>query len=376
MFLIQQSAVRLLAVIRVTVIFRCLLKMRFKYQALLVVTGRIGEMNSCFGDSGRRVIRAHYSVFLLAVAFLAVVGFSEVSGELVLAEESLVIEAVVASVDGNPITLGEVRQRLGRGATLKEIVSDAEARAAVDALIQEHLVKAEAEQRKLSVTDEEISDYLDEVAKRNGLSKEGLIEALKGQNMSLDRYREQVKLDILKARIAGVALRGGVAISDEEINKYVAAHPRQFPGGNTVELRQILLLSSKHSAAGAREKLAKLRERVKDGEEDFSDLAKQFSEGPEAADGGSLGEVREADLNPAIFDAVLSLEEGDVSDVVETDSGYHIFYVEDRDKREVEVTEAQRQEIKRQLENQAVEAKASTLFTEEITKNHSVERKF
>ncbi|MFP4560695.1 MAG: peptidylprolyl isomerase [Thiohalorhabdus sp.] len=100
-----------------------------------------------------------------------------------------------------------------------------------------------------------------------------------------------------------------------------------------VKARQILL----HTDAGRTEREAQrlaedLLERVRTGEADFADLARQFSDGPSAQDGGALGWISRGEMVQPFEELVFSQEPGTYGGPVQTQDGIHI--VEIQDKRE------------------------------------------
>jgi parvulin-like peptidyl-prolyl isomerase len=86
--------------------------------------------------------------------------------------------------------------------------------------------------------------------------------------------------------------------------------------------------------ASAAEGLARdILNKLKAGE-DFAELAKQYSEGPNASEGGSMGYVKKGDLLPDIESVVFNMKDGEVSDIIHTKLGYHIFKVDERRERQ------------------------------------------
>ena len=75
--------------------------------------------------------------------------------------------------------------------------------------------------------------------------------------------------------------------------------------------------------------LRDIRERVLAGE-DFAEMAREYSEGPSASNGGDLGYFTQRDMVAPFTNAAFALAPGQVSDVVQTQFGYHIIQVVDR----------------------------------------------
>lgn len=298
--------------------------------------------------------------------------------------EKIFLDAIVASVDGKPITLHEVNTRLKRNVSLRELAADSEARVLVDDMINERLIMEEAAQKKFDVGPDDIERYIEEIAQRNQLSKEDFIAALKSQGKSLEDYKQQITIDILKTRIASTYLRGSVGVSDTEVENYLKgkASYNSNNKGAKLSLRQIVLRSESHSDEEIKQIFDKIAERLDDGD-DFSDLAKEYSEGTEASDGGFIGVIAEKDLSPEVFDAVFAVDEESVSKVVKINDNYFQFYIEkrqnkdteDEDTAEVEFTDQEKNFARQELERQKMEAKYTQFFTEELFKTHAVDKK-
>lgn len=295
--------------------------------------------------------------------------------------EEIVIDSVVASVDGKPITLTDLGQQLSppRKLSLQEAARDAEARKQLEKMIFERVLTAEAEERKVQVDPQEVEQYIDEVAAKNNLARADFEVALVQHGTTLEQYREQIKMEILKSRLAGNFVHGSSAVTDEEVNKYVGERDASNSGVARMKLRQIYLSPESHSEAEAKSMLEKIKSDEPDTEK-FSELAQSISESPEKNDGGLLGVMAEKDLSPEILDAVLSLDEGEVSDVVRDASGYHIFFVEERyseddDAGDKASEEDLRKEARQVLENRRAAEKMQSFFTEELFKRHAVDKK-
>ncbi|MCO6430776.1 MAG: peptidylprolyl isomerase [Deltaproteobacteria bacterium] len=294
-----------------------------------------------------------------------------------LAQQEAVIDAVIASVDGKPITLLDVARQLRRPSTLSidEVSSDPEARAALEFLILEQLILREAEAKKIGVSNSEIDEYINEVASRNNLSREGFEAALMSENKSIDDYKRTLKLEILRSKLTANFMKDSVAVSEQEIDAYLEDHPELTKSGSKIKLRQILIGRDSMGDGQARSLLESLKQKCEEGEQ-FAELARSHSESPEAAEGGSLGLLADEDLSRAIFDAVFSLKEGEVSEVVETAAGYHLFQVEQRIIENGQSDSSRlREEIRKNLLNQKMQERMHGFFANEIYKSHTVDKK-
>lgn len=321
----------------------------------------------------------------LRISFFSLVAIlSFATAGLSVAEDSeIIIDTIVASVDGKPISLQDVGKRLNppRVLSSNDLSKDIEARSALDALIMEKLIVLEADARKLGVSNSEIEEYINEVATRNKLTRGAFEAALAQEHKSLDEYKKDLKVDILRSKLTSNYVRGAVSVSDGEVDAYIKEHPQYSSDSAKLRLRQIILRSDKHTEEEAKKILQEALDKVKSGE-DFANLAKTMSESGEAADGGSLGLVAESDLTSAIFDAVFSLNPGEVSSIVKSPAGYHIFKVEERlapsksgDDKDSKQTNPIKEEVRKILYDQKVQEKMSTFFVNDLYKLHVVDKK-
>jgi peptidyl-prolyl cis-trans isomerase SurA len=294
------------------------------------------------------------------------------------APKDSVVNAVVASVDGKPITLQDLMKRLPtpRRLTLKEASLDPEANAALDGLIMESLVLQEAEAKRLSVGNEEIDQYIDEVAKRNSLSREGFEKALKQEGKNLTDYKNFVKFDILKSRLASNLMQAGVGVSDEDIEQYLKEHPELASSGTKVKLAHIVVSEDKHGSEGAQKILAEISKKADDGDS-FMALARTLSDSPDAAEGGLLGIIAQKDLSSDIFEAISAVPSGNPSKPVRTAQGWQVFQVLEQyeDEKDDDARAKIVEEVRKSLQRQKLEQKMSSFFTAELMKAHAVDRK-
>ncbi|MFM1848679.1 MAG: Chaperone SurA [Pseudomonadota bacterium] len=314
---------------------------------------------------------------LSAAIGVAVLQIALLAGPAWGAPSEVVLDSVVASVNDQPITLSDVTRRLGRPKPLspQEAASDSAARQVIDALIFERLIEAEAATRKMTVSDAEVDRYVGEIAKRNGLSIDAFKSALAEERRSFEDYRRQIQTDILRSRLTGSLMQAGVAVTESEVEQYLAEHPEFARAGAKLKLRQIVISPARHSEDEAIRILNEAKARIDSGE-DFRGVAAAISEGPERIDGGLIGVVAEKDLSPEIFDAVFSLKGGEVSAITRTAQGFHLFWVDERfNEADSEENSRLLDDVRKTIQEQKTRLKVESYFTTELYKAHSVDRK-
>jgi peptidyl-prolyl cis-trans isomerase SurA len=252
---------------------------------------------------------------------------------------------------------------------------------ALDGLIMERLVEAEAAAKRVFVSDAELEDYLQEVARRNGLSKAEFEAALTAQGQDIKTYRQQIKVDILKTKLAGSISRGGISVSESEIDDYLASSNPLTQSGASIRLRHILINAQGRDQGQIQERVAQVISALETGEE-FKAVAARLSDGPHAAEGGLIGTLAETDLSSEVREAVAPLQPGSYTAPLTGDNGVQFFFIEERfaessaesENREADI-EARRAEARRILQQQKTQTRLSSYFIGELYKNHAVEKK-
>ncbi len=128
-----------------------------------------------------------------------------------------VLDRIVASVDGEPITLYELKQFVVQKRALMPNLPAVSDQEALQALITEKLVAKEIVARGIRIRDEDIDHYIDRVKQQNHLDDERLKEALKRQGLEYSKYRQQIREEIEKVQLLNREIRAKVTISPEDV---------------------------------------------------------------------------------------------------------------------------------------------------------------
>ncbi len=151
-----------------------------------------------------------------------------------------------------------------------------------------------------------------------------------------------------------------VSIPDEELKTYYKEHPDQFKTPEQVKARHILIKTDSEAGEderqAAREKIEQIEKRIENGEK-FSEVAKEESECPSSKTGGDLGYFSRGQMVKPFEEAAFALAVGDVSDIVETQFGYHLIKAEDKKEASKKTFDEIKESLKEQLEQQKVKEK-------------------
>ncbi len=269
-----------------------------------------------------------------------------------------VLDKIVAVVNDEVITRGEVDKRLipiaqqlkTRYHDAKEL-QDALNEARVDVteqLIDDKLILSEAKRMKIEVSDKEINGQIASVKKRFDTERE-FISALRSQGLTLSELKKNYRVSIMGKKLMDMEIGAKINITPAEIFEYYKAHKSEFTIPTKVHVRMITIKYGKERTQDealeiARDVMVKLRSG-----EDFAKLAMLYSEDPYSAKGGDMGFVGKGDMMKRIDDVIFTLPVGQVSEVIGTDLGFHIFRVEEEKEAEYMDLNTASPEIERKL---------------------------
>ena len=172
---------------------------------------------------------------------------------------------------------------------------------------------------------------LDEVRKQNSLgSLEDLEKAVESSGLAWEDYKTTIRNGLLTQEVVRREVGSHINISNDEVKQYYDAHPQEFTRPEQVVLSEIFLSTegkSPEEIASVQRKADDLRNRVMKGD-DFNEIAKRYSEGSTAKDGGDLGTFKKGELAPQLEAVVFKMEKGQITDVIQTKTGFEVLKVE------------------------------------------------
>lgn len=267
---------------------------------------------------------------------------------------------VVARVNGDTITkaafeeaLHSAEQRAG-----SPIPDDQRARVyrgLLDQMIGYKLLIQETKNRKVNVPDADIEARIGNI-RQQFPTEDAFKQALAQQHLSVDQIKADARQDMAVSKLIEDEISPKIAVKPEEVQTFYQQNPQYFQQGEQVRASHILIQVPKDADAAtkatARAKAESLLKQVKAGK-DFAALAKENSQDPgSAAQGGDLGFFAKGQMVGPFNDVAFALKPGTVSDIVETDFGYHIIKVaEKKPGRTVPLDEA-KQQIEQHLQDQ------------------------
>ncbi len=227
-------------------------------------------------------------------------------------------------------------------------------------LIQKKILVHEANSEGIKVSDEELEQELRNYKSR--YTEKDFQAILEKRKIDYSTWREIKKANWVISRLLKEKVFASIEISDEKTKSYYQDHLKDFRQPEMVRIRQIL--------TDTKEKAQEILKKLNAGE-NFAKLAHDYSLSPDRANGGDLGYIRRGSF-PKEFEISFDLEEGELSPVVSSLYGFHIFKVLDK-KPEMQMTY---EEAKPQIEELLRSREEEELFKkyyQELQKKYPVE---
>jgi len=248
-------------------------------------------------------------------------------------------DKVVATVNGAEIRAGEVYEVAAlnmlnleaQGQTLSEQEQRNLRMSILEMIINDELLAQEAEALGITVDEADVEARLQEVRDQHGTA--AAFEAVLAETgVTEEEFRAELSRRLLSQEFL-TGITNDVEISDEEARSFYEQFPERFSEGETVEVRQILIRSLRNDPearrTAARERAEEAHRRAVGGE-DFAMLAKEYSQAPNAADGGLVSHFPRGVMVPQFEEVAFALEPGEISGMFETDYGFNVIQLTDR----------------------------------------------
>ena len=271
-------------------------------------------------------------------------------------------DRIIAVVNSDLIMLSDLKREVAsqqeritrqhQGNELAQQVKIAEYMA-ITKMIERKLQLQEAKAKKVEVSDQEVSQVLEQMKQRGG-----------ALDPSTPQNPRTVRDQLMLLKVVDMEVRGNVMVGDSEMKRYYAGHRDRFALPEEYLLSQIFVQRrSPEETADALTKARQAMDELKRGEK-FEDVALQYSDAPNAVQGGQLGLVRQGELLPAIERAIAALVPGGISDIIENADGFHIIRMDDKKPKQFRSFEQVRYEIQRLV----YEQKNEDVFQSWLTK--------
>jgi peptidyl-prolyl cis-trans isomerase SurA len=308
--------------------------------------------------------KKHVLAGLLGICLLT----SILLGGGVYAQEPEVIDRIVAVVNSDIITLYDLNRALKpyeenikalqyapekERQTLFQVRKDL-----LDQLIDSKLADQEIKRAQITVSESDIDRAIERMKEARSFTDEQLREGLASQGMTMEEYRKELKEQILRTRLVNREVKSKIVITSEDIKAYYDSHQDEYAGEKKYYLFNIFVRLTPEADISEREEalrqIKNVSARLNQGLS-FEDLVNQLKDSSSPVQGTDLGLFRLEELSEQLQRAIAKLKAGEISEVLDTDFGPQIIYVQKIQETPTKSFDEIQSEIGEILYNEAVD---------------------
>ena len=298
-----------------------------------------------------------------------------------------VIERVLVRVNGEILTQSQLTQRqietlrernaqvrdpqALQDAALRAQLAEITPRILVDA-VDELLLVQHAREMGLRFTEQQFNSAVQNIKDTNKLDDAGLAKGLAAEGITMAELRQNLEKAYLIRGVQSQEIGPRINPTQEEMRQYYAANKDAFVTAATMTLREIFIAVPSITMNGrdvvrpedeqaVKTKVDGIRARVLAGE-DFAALAKELSESATKANGGLIGPLNVADINPALLKLLEPVKTGDTLEPVRLPKGYQLLKVETRAEPTPEPYEVVRDRIEQRIREERIGGETQKLL--------------
>lgn len=242
------------------------------------------------------------------------------------------VDRIAAVVNDEVVTLSEIYDFAGEYVEQRG-TSPRERRAAelevLDSLVQRELIRQEVQRLGIDLADVDVDRAIDDVARRNGMDREQLRDAVQAQGMPWTQYRDEIRESLRQQQFTSYIMQTRITVDEDELRDLYRRTLAAQPPDKIVTLGAFTLAlpdaPTPEQVAEVVQRAEAARARVAAGE-DFLTVAVQVDEGPFAGLGGKMGEFREGELRPDLAGPAWALAAGETSTPIVTDKAVFVLH--------------------------------------------------
>ncbi|GAA0350930.1 peptidylprolyl isomerase SurA [Morganella psychrotolerans] len=220
----------------------------------------------------------------------------------------------------------------------------------LERLIMDNIVMQMAGQMQITIPEQAIDGAIEDIARQNNISSAQMKERLKRDGMSYDKYRSEIRKEMMMAEVRNNEVRRRVVILPQEVDALANLISAQNSADSELNISHILIPMPENPTDAqmnaAKEKVSVIMSELQKGA-DFGKLAITYSADPQALKGGNMGWSRLQELPGLFVERLQSAKKGEIVGPVRSGVGFHILRVNDMrgNSQPISVTEVKARHI-------------------------------
>lgn len=195
----------------------------------------------------------------------------------------------------------------------------------LDYLVREKILDSEIKRLNLAVTSERVKQEIRDMAKRNNVTEDEIFSSVAAQGISKSSYQDFIKTKIERQQLIESEIISKLRINDEDaLAEYMRRNPNKKTTVNEFSVAHIFFNPKKGGADEAYKRAERALTALRAGADSFETLAEQFSEDPNFATGGFLGNFKSGEFLSEIEDSIHDLKPDQTTPIIRSRLGFHI----------------------------------------------------
>ena len=240
----------------------------------------------------------------------------------------------------------------------------------LESMINTRLQLNYAKNSGMNVQEWMIDKAMEDMANKSGVSLSEFREKIISQGVDYNVYRSLLKEDLIIREVKRRIVSQKVKVSKKEIQEFIKHQSHIFKENNQYKISMILISISEEPSveekSSAKDKIKMIKRKFLNGEK-FTSLAKNYSDSGNALSGGDLGWRKITEVPQMFLDQLENMGIGEISNLIENNNGYYIFYLED--KKEMEKIKIEERKVRHIL------IKRNAIVTDDRAKSSLIELK-
>ncbi len=228
-------------------------------------------------------------------------------------------DRIVAVVNDEVITLSELRT-----ADTKVFPS-----ASLSFLIEKKLQLQAAKKKGISVSNTEVEEAINDIKKMNRFtSDEEMNAALLKEGISVEDYKREIREQLIIMKLVNREVKSKISVSDKDVENYYESHKSDFRFPERIRIGYVNVpVKSSDSDDEVQKALGKINNIRRDlnNNVSISELMKRYSDSGDIKFVSDLGFIKKGDLIPELENPAFSMNEGEISDVIKTSTGFYVI---------------------------------------------------
>lgn len=312
------------------------------------------------------------SIWLVVIVMAATAGIAA-------AQQTEVVDRIVAVVNSDIITLYDLNRAFKpyeanikalrypedkERQTLFQVRNDL-----LNQLINTQLAEQQSKQAQITVSQKEIDSTIERMKAARSFTDEQLREGLAAQGITMEEYRKEIESQILRTKLVNREVKSKIVITKQDIKAYYDSHREKYAGDKKYYLWNLFIKASEIDRDAALEEMKSVAAKLKQGRS-FEALVKELNASTSAVKGTDLGLYRRDELSEELREVVSKLKSNEFSEILETNFGYQIIYVQQIQDTAAKPIEAVEAEIQKILYDEFVDNKYQDWLEELRARSH------